>query len=128
MSKSSITKRYSRLSIFFLILSVLATLIPCGVYVAQGIMTSTLLIQKVVIVSTVFMAIVLTLICLVNKVVFRSKIWLLIISLFFVIDNFITMILIFAITQTIDEIVLQPLHKHYKNKAIINKEIDKRGI
>lgn len=126
MAKSNITKKYAYLSIIFTILSFLLLLGPAGFYIIAGLATATLTIQKVAIVSTVAVSLLLTLLCVINKWVFRSKIWLIILALFFVIEDFLLMILIFGTTQIIDELIVTPLARHFRNKASINKEIDRR--
>lgn len=126
MTKSNITKKYGCLSIIFTIISFLLLLGPAGFYIIAGLTTATLTIQKVAIVSTVAVSLLLTLLCAINKWVFRSKIWLIILALFFVIEDFLLMILIFGTTQIIDELVITPLARHFRNKTSINKEIDRR--
>ena len=126
MAKSKTTKKYARLSLVFGILSVLLLLGPVGFYIIAGLTTATLTIQKVALVSTVAVSLLLTMLCAINKVVFRSKIWLVVLALFFVIDNFLVMIMIFGITQCLDELIVSPLARHYRTKASINAEIDKR--
>ena len=126
MAKSKTTKKYARLSLVFGTLSVLLLLGPVGFYIITGIATATLTIQKVALVSTVAVSLLLTMLCAINKVVFRSKIWLVVLALFFVIDNFLVMIMIFGITQCLDELIVSPLARHYRTKASINAEIDKR--
>lgn len=126
MAKSKTTKKYGRLAIAFSILSVLLLLGPVGFYIIAGLATATLTIQKVALVSTVAVSLLLTMFCAINKVVFRSKIWLVVLALFFVIENFLVMIMIFGITQCIDELIVSPLARHYRTKASINAEIDKR--
>ena len=128
MAKSKTTKKYQKLALIFSLVSVLLLLGPATFYVLSGIATATLTIQKVALVSTVAMSLLLTFICAVNKVVFRSKVWLIILALFFVVENFLVMIMIFAITQCLDELVFTPLARHFRNKATINAEIDKRSV
>ena len=126
MAKSDVTKKYSRLGLIFTILSFLLLVGPTLYYVILGFMSATVVVEKVALTATVAMSIMLTFICAVNKIVFRSKIWLLVLALFFVLDNFLVMILIFGITQCVDEIIVSPLAKYFRHKASINREIDKR--
>lgn len=125
--KSNRTKKFARLAILFTILSIFCLLGPASYYVITGLLTAELIIEKVALVGVVFMSIVLTGICAINKVAFRSKAWLFVLALFFVVDKFIVMIMIFAITQIFDELVFSPLARYFRNKATINREIDKRG-
>lgn len=126
MAKSKTTKKYQKLALIFSLISVLLLLGPTTFYVLTGIATATLTVQKVALVSTVAVSLLLTMFCAINKVVFRSKIWLVVLALFFVIDNFLVMIMIFGITQCLDELIVSPLARHYRTKANINAEIDKR--
>lgn len=126
MAKSKTTKKYATLAVIFTILSFLLLAGPTAYYVVLGYMGAGVLVEKVALTATIAMSLVLTLLCAVNKVVFRSKIWLLVLALFFVIDHFLVMILVFGITQVIDELIVSPLAKHFRNKASINREIDKR--
>lgn len=126
MAKSELTKKYTTLAILFSIFSICLLLGPTAYYVALGFITSTLVIQKVALTSTIFLSLIITLICAVNKWNFKSKIWLIIICLFFCISNFLEMILVFAITQVLDELIVCPIRNHFRTKASINKEIDKR--
>lgn len=126
MTKSKTTKKYARLAIIFSVLSVLLLLGPTAFYVISGLMVAPLVIQKVALVSTVAVSLLLTMLCAINKWVFRSKIWLIVLALFFVIDQFLVMILIFGITQIADELIVSPLARFFRSKASINREIDKR--
>lgn len=126
MAKSKTTKKFATLAIIFTILSFLLLVGPTLFYVIAGLATATLTIQKVALVSTVAVSLLLTMLCAVNKWVFRSKIWLIVLALFFVIDKFLVMILVFGITQILDELVVSPLARYFRNKTSINREIDKR--
>lgn len=126
MAKSKTTKNYTTLAVIFTILSILLLLAPTAYYIVIGFTSATLTIQKVALVGSVAVSLILTALCAINKWVFRSKIWLIIIALFLVIENFIVMIMIFAITQIVDELIISPLAAHFRNKASINREIDKR--
>lgn len=130
--KSKLTKKYSRLAVLFTILSILSLLGPLCYYLIAGFLSDTLLIQKVALGGTAITALIITLVCLYNRYVFRSKIWLLIIGLFLVIDNLLPMIIVFAVTQVLDELVLSPLARRYRNKADKCKDTDRqlaeRGI
>lgn len=126
MVKSKTTKKYGRLALIFTLLSMACLLGPLAFYVGVGLATATLITQKVAIVASVALALTISLVCVIRKWVFRSKIWLIILALYFVINNFIVMILVFAITQTADELIFSPLARHFRNKKSINYEIDKR--
>lgn len=128
MAKSKETKKWSRLAIIFTILSFLLLIGPTTYYVILGFTSATLVIQKAALTATIALSIILTAFCAINKWVFRSKIWLIVLALFFVIDHFLVMILVFGITQITDELIISPLAKYFRNKVSINREIDKRMV
>lgn len=126
MAKSKQTKKYSTLAFIFTIISTLLFLGPTVFYIILGFTTATVTLYKITLVATIAVSILLTGLCAINKWVFRSKIWLIVVALFLVIDKFIVMIMIFAITQILDELIVSPIAKHFRAKASINREIDKR--
>lgn len=56
----------------------------------------------------------------------RSRIWIIILGIYFCCDRFALAIILVSITQILDEVIVNPLYKKFKQKAIINKEFDKR--
>ena len=126
MAKSEVTKKYRKLGILFSLLSFLLLVGPTFYYVGVGFMTTGVVVQKLALVSAVLVSGILTGICAINKVAFRSKIWIIVLALFFVIDHFLVMIFVFGGTQILDELVVAPLAKYFRSKASINAEIDKR--
>lgn len=124
---SSRTKKFKRLSTLFFILSVICTLGPAIYFIVAALLSNNLVIQKTAVVGSVFIAIIGSLFCLVSKqFTFRSKIWIILLALFYALESITNVVIIFAVTQIIDELILSPLCKMYKNKYIINKEIDLR--
>lgn len=70
-------------------------------------------------------------ISVISHYTFRGSIWLILLGLGYAVDfaktTLTLIILIFAITTIIDEIIIEPLRKKYKEKLSINIEIDKRS-
>ena len=126
---TSRTKHFLILGIVFTALSILFTIGPALFFTVQGILTAELTIHKTALVGSIFIAIVGSLICLISKTfTFRSKIWIFLLALFFCLDNFIVVIIVFAATQITDELILSPIARHFRNKFTINNQIDKRGL
>lgn len=120
------TKRY-RITFFILSLfHFMINVLPVGVYLIKAYMESTLVGEKIVMSTTLLIVIMFTLISFINKVAFRCRIWILLIGLYICLDYIMTPIIIFAICQTTDELILSPLFKLYGNKLRISKEMDKR--
>jgi uncharacterized membrane protein (UPF0182 family) len=125
---SAITKKYRVWALILTIASVLLTLAPACVFVVQGFIYSDLVIEKVALTGTVMVAVIGSLLCLMSRTIkFRSRLWLVLLALFFILDHFTVIILVFALTQTFDELVVAPIAHHCRAKYSINREIDKRG-
>ena len=119
------TKKYKTNYILCKTLSILMTLIPLVIYVIKGFCEGTPG-SKVTLGVCFTTALILTIINVVFKYHMRSTIWILMIGLYVAVDNIIPLLIILAITTIIDEFILTPLAKHYREKYKINKEIDKR--
>lgn len=123
---STATKKYRTWLVVITIISFLLNIGPLATYVVIGLCSSTLLIEKVALCSTVFVVLILTVVAAINKLVMRSRVWVLLLGLYLCLDYFIVPLVIIAVCQVLDELVFHPLRKHYKTKLTINKEIDKR--
>lgn len=125
MKQSDETKKCKYLSLLFLVLSYIVLYGPLTYYLITGIIiahTAT----KVVLTLLAATALILMIICFIQKHRLRSPLWLMIIGIFFAVENILPLVIMVAAGTIIDEFCLTPLHKLYKNKATINKEIDKR--
>lgn len=126
---SKITKLYKRWAIFLTLLSVLCSIGPAIGYVIYGLISAQLVTQKASIMLCAFVAIIGSLLCLISRVfTFRSRIWVILLALISIVNSYLTMILVFAITQVMDEMIFAPAARYFRQKYSINKEIDKRGI
>lgn len=121
------TKKYSILSKLFAFLSCLLMAGPLTYYTVHAFLNSTLVKDKVMLSMTLFIVLIMTLVAWFNKITLRSRIWVIIIGLYFILDSFIAPLMIIGACQIIDEWFMVPLHKHYKNLYTINKQIDKRS-
>lgn len=70
--------------------------------------------------------IALSVISLIMKKHWITPLVILIGGLYFAISQFAEVLITLSVCIIADELVFQPLYKHFKNKAIINHEIDKR--
>lgn len=120
------TQKYKKLSRCFFWLSWLIITTPMMVYLIRAFIIGAPH-QKVSLGLTVVVAAILTGISVMNKVVIRSTKWILMLGIYFVLKEILILMLLVAIGNILDEFIFTPLHKKYKNKYIINKEIDKRG-
>lgn len=120
------TKKYKIKLNICRILSFTLTVLPVIIYAIIGFMDGTIG-EKVSLGICVILALIFMLINVMFKYHIRSTLWVLLIGIYVCIDNIIPLLIIMAATTIIDEFVLVPLINKYKNKYIINKEIDLRG-
>lgn len=123
MSKE--TRKYKNLSILFLALSILVLVAPLAYYSVVGFIEGETS-EKFTLGMTFVIAAILFVINILFKFHIRSTIWILVLGIYFCLDNILPLIFMVAVGNILDEFLFTPLHKHYKSKASINKEIDKR--
>lgn len=126
MEQSKITKRDKILYWIFNILSFIVMFVPIAVYIVKGYIEANLTTEKVGLTCTIMISIILVVVNFILKYHIRSTLWILLLGVYFCIDNILTMIILIAVGTILDEFLLTPLKKSFKNKYTINKEIDKR--
>lgn len=120
------TKKYHIWSIIFGVMSVLANIAPLATYTIMGFVQADLVVEKVGLASTIFIVLIMSLISWINKTTMRSRVWVIVLGLYFCLHNFITPLIIIACCQIADEWLISPLHKFCHDRYVINKQIDKR--
>lgn len=119
------TKKYKTLYLIFRIISMLVVFGPLVAYIIMAFNDGSAT-EKFTLGSTVVICIILTVINVVAKQNIRSTIWILVLGVYFCLDDIQPLLICIATATIIDEFVLTPLYKSFKNKYTINKEIDKR--
>ena len=120
------TKKLKRKYILATILSFLLNVCPLLVFTIIAFISGTAIVHKVTLSMTLLIVLIFTAVTFINKTVFRSKLWILLIGLWLCLDNILTPLIVFAACQVIDELIVTPLKNYYKNRYRINKEIDTR--
>ena len=124
---STMTKKYKRLSILTFLLSVLCSVCPIFIYVIKAFIDNDVqAVNKYTLGIMCSVALVITLINIVAKLHLRCIPWILLLGIYVCLKDITTLLIIMAVTTIIDELILMPLHKSFKSKYTINKEIDKR--
>lgn len=82
--------------------------------------------EKATLGIAILIAVLLTVISIVFKFHIRSTMFILILGVYFCIENILPIIVTISVCTILDEFVFTPLQKHFHNKLVINKEIDKR--
>lgn len=125
--KSEVTKKYYMLSHIFFWLGVLCTFAPLIIFGIQGCLRGSITIEnKLKFGLTAITALGLTIWGLKSKFNCRSVTYLLLFGCYFVVKRIEIVVLVAGIFCILDEFVCRPLHRYYHEKAVINKEIDKR--
>lgn len=124
---STMTSKYKKLSILTFLLSTICSLCPIVIYVIKAFVDSDVKeVNKYTLGIMCSVALVITLINIVAKLHLRCIPWILLLGIYVCLKDITALLVIMAITTIIDELILVPLHKSFKSKYTINKEIDKR--
>ena len=124
---STMTNKYKKLSILTFLLSAMCSLCPILIYVLKAFIDKDVQeVNKYTLGIMCSVALIVTIINIVAKLHLRCIPWILLLGIYLCLKNITALLVIMAITTIIDEMILMPLHKSFKNKYTINKEIDKR--
>ena len=124
---STMTNKYKKLSILTFLLSTICSLCPILIYVLKAFIDKDVQeVNKYTLGIMCSVALVVTLINIVAKLHLRCIPWILLLGIYVCLKDITSLLVIMAITTIIDELILMPLHKSFKNKYTINKETDKR--
>lgn len=124
---SPITKKYTTLRFIYFWLGIFLTFLPLIIFGIKGCMDGTIALENKLKLGLCFVsAISLTILGVKSKYNCRSVTYLLMFGAYFVVKRIEIVILVSGICCILDEFMATPLHKYYKNKSIINREIDKR--
>lgn len=101
--------------------------LPIIIYVIVALAGDGLVAQKVAVVATTMVAIILTVFNIIAQKRLRCPIWIILIGLFIAIKQYLLpLIIILAITSILDDLVFTPLISYYRTKLISNKAMDER--
>lgn len=122
---SDVTKRYKILNFIFSLFSICLCYVPLLVALIRGFTYDDGAGKVTLSICCVF-ALLLTIINIISKYSVRSTMWILLLGIYSVLDNVMPYLIAIAICTVLDEFIFSPLHKYFKNKLSINREIDKR--
>lgn len=123
---SNITKTYRKKYWTCTILSWVLTFVPLLVFVIWGFIEGTPH-RKLALGGLMVIAAILVVLNVLMKLSLRCIPWILLIGIYICLKEITVLLIVMALTTVLDELVLEPLAKSFKNKLTINKEIDKRG-
>lgn len=122
------TKKYKKRAKILSILSFIVLFVPLIVYVVMAFASGDITVSKKVVLGfSLIFALVLTVINALTKFRIRSTIWIVLLGIYYCLNNILPLLLMIAIGTITDEFILSPLQKKYKRLYEINNEIDKRN-
>lgn len=125
---SSFTKR-TRFKYWTLkVLQNLLLFLPLMVYIAIALVNpGVIVVEKMVLLSSITVALILTGFNFVSKRNLRSPLWIVVLGLYFAIGQYLMpLIIILAVVSLLDDVIFRPLIGHYRVKLIASKTIDER--
>lgn len=125
---SSFTKR-TRFKYWTLkVLQNLLLFLPLMVYIAIALVNpGVIVVEKMVLLSSITVALILTGFNFVAKRNLRSPLWIVVLGLYFAIGQYLMpLIIILAVVSLLDDVIFRPLIGHYRVKLIASKTIDER--
>jgi len=124
---SDITRRYKRLAFIFTVLSVLLLFLPLIIFGIKGCLDGTIELTNKLKLGLCFVsALALTVYGVKSRFKCRSITFVLLFGCYFVVKRIEIVVLVSGICCILEEFAVNPLAKYYRQKASINKEIDKR--
>lgn len=125
MATSDVTKNLARKTKILHIMSIALTFIPITVWFIIA-MAKSNDVTKVALGLSFTIAILLVFVNILLKYSVRSTVWILLIGIYIALKDITTLLILIAVCTIIDEFIVHPLYKHFKQRYKINKEIDKR--
>ena len=122
---SDVTKSYKIKALIFQCLSILVLAAPIIYYTILGFINGETT-EKFTLGITFVIAAIMLAINIIFKYHLRSTLWIVVLGIYICLDNIQALLIMVAVGTILDEFLLTPLHKSYKSKANINREIDKR--
>lgn len=122
------TKKYKKRAKILSILSFIVLFVPLIVYVVMAFASGDITVSKKVVLGfSLIFALVLTIINALTKFRIRSTIWIVLLGIYYCLNNILPLLLMIAVGTITDEFILSPLQKKNKRLYEINNEIDKRN-
>lgn len=122
---SETTKSLKKKTLTFHFISWLLTFAPILIWLVIALVKSND-VTKTALSLSIVVAMLLSVVNLLLKYSIRSTVWILLIGIYIALRNITPLLIIIAVCTILDEFIVHPLYKHYKERYHINKEIDKR--
>ena len=120
------TNKYKNIYRTFKLLSWAVTILPLVVYFVIA-FSKAEVVHKLAIGSMLTIVLIPTVINVIGKLQLRSPLFLLLICIYIGLGHILTPLVITSCGVVLDEFILTPIYKKYKQLYVINREIDKRN-
>lgn len=124
---STWTKKFRRTKRLLWLVSLLLNILPLGVYFIRAFVIGEPH-HKAALSMIVIAAIVFTVINIARNIAYRSSLWLLLLGIYFVIENIVPLILLMAFCTIADELIVTPLYRKYTRYTDASKVDDMKGL
>lgn len=121
---SRITKKYGKIAVLLTLLSILLNLAPLAIYVISALCGAALVAEKVALCGTVVIVAIMTAVAFMNKTAMKSRLWIILLGIYVCLDNILTPLIIVAVCQIVDEIIVAPLAAIFREKKRMSKVVD----
>jgi len=130
MAVSAFTKSCHRKLWLFRILDFICLVTPMLVYIIIALCTDSVKVgYKVAVISTLLVALIVTLISVVTQKKLRCPIWIILIGLYVAIREWLLpLVIILAVVSILDDLVFTPIIQYYYTKTVASKTIDDREV
>ena len=121
------TQKYKTTYWILFCISILLNFLPLIIYIIKGYASIEVSeARKVTLTMTMMIALLLSIYNILAKRHMRSVIWILLLGVYFALQEIELLLLLMAICTIVDEFIVEPLMKKYKLKWKTNCEIDSR--
>lgn len=110
------TKLYKKRYKIATVLSILLNIGPFLAYTGIAYFSGTAFINKTCLSLTLILVGICTIYAISKKKLMKSNFWILLIGLWLCLDNILTILIVFASTQVIDELIVTPYAEYYQRK------------
>lgn len=121
------TRRYKTAAIILSLISLLLSWGPLIGYILAALNKEDATGAKAVLLSCLSVSVIISAVCVINKTAPRCRFLIILAGVAVVLDTIDSVIIILAVTQALDELIVCPLKNHVVDIYKINKEIDRRN-
>lgn len=121
------TRKYRAALMFTTLISYLLCYGPTFYYIIQALNAEKATGAKAVLLSCVSVGAIISIVCVINKTAPRCRFLIILAGIAVAMETIDAIVIVLAITQATDELIVDPIKSHLKTVYKINREIDRRS-